>query len=257
MEIGSFIELELPDSGEFYSQNTGIARLNSGRSGIYHALRRLKCNKIYLPFYLCPSVEEFLKRKEISILKYYISENFEPLLQDTESESAILIVNYFGIMAKERMLKITGKFHNVIIDNCPGFFSEPIPDCFNIYSARKFFGVPDGGYVIGPDAELGINDYQQDESSDTSAFLLKRIEKGSSPVYAERMRNEERIDNSDISRMSLLTLKLLKSIDYKLVKKRRSINFQYAHNLFKSYNRLDTEKFSDSNCFPMAYPLYV
>ena len=39
MEIGSFLELQFEKGKEYYSGNTNIARLNSGRVAIYHAVR--------------------------------------------------------------------------------------------------------------------------------------------------------------------------------------------------------------------------
>ena len=47
MEIGSFIGLDLKNSGEYYPGETGIARLNSARAGIYHACRLLNCSNLY------------------------------------------------------------------------------------------------------------------------------------------------------------------------------------------------------------------
>lgn len=257
MEIGSFLELDLRDTGEYYQGNSYIARLNTGRCSIFHALNILDISTIQLPYYLCPTVKNFLTKKGIKVIPYYISEDFEPILSFNEETSSVLIVNYFGILSNKIISELKERFQNVIIDNSPAFFSAPVKDCYNIYSARKFFGVPDGSYVIGPTASKGVSKYDQDSSSDTSAFLLKRIEKGCSAVYAERMENENRLDKADIMRMSDLTRKILQSIDYEQIKIKRLENFNFAHSLFRPYNLLDLEKFMDQNCIPMVYPLVV
>jgi hypothetical protein len=153
MEIGSFIELDLRTTGEYYSGTTNIAKLNSGRTGIFHACRLLGCSSVYIPYYLCPSVRKFLSSKGIIVKSYFISEEFEPSGIQQEPDSAILIVNFFGIISNTFLKRSFLKFKNIIIDNCPAFYNDPLDGCLNIYSPRKFFGVPDGCYVIGENAE--------------------------------------------------------------------------------------------------------
>jgi len=92
-------------------------------------------------------------------------------------------------------------------------------------------------------------------SSDTACFLLKRIEYGCSAVYADRMKNEKRIDESDIMLMSYLTKTLLEGIDYKSIKKKRKANFEQTHLLYKKVNLIDPHKFLDNLSVPMVYPL--
>lgn len=257
MEYGSFIDLDLRDTGEYFEGDKDIARLNSGRSGILHALRLLDCPGVYLPYYICPSVKNFLINHGIDIYYYNIDNDFKPLLKDVDSERAVLIVNYFGILSEQRLRDTASLYSNVIIDNCAGFFNKVVPDTYNVFSCRKFFGVPDGAYVIGPGANSMVDTYTRDISSETSAFLLKRNELGCSKVYKERMLNEERIDKSGLSAMSVLTHKLLKSIDYEQIKLKRKQNFKYAHSLFADYNILDPVSPMDEDCVPMVYPLLV
>jgi hypothetical protein len=199
----------------------------------------------------------FLSRKGIGIQKYFINHQFEPQIDHIESEAAILIVNYFGILSNGFLSKILKKYDKVIIDNCPSFYSEPIEGGYSVYSTRKFFGVPDGCYVIGKDAGKFTEEYQQDHSSETSAFLLKRHEVGCNASYAERMKNEERIDASDILIMSVLTRTLLKGIDYEGIKKKRQENFKLACELYREINLIDPEIHIDENSTPMVYPLVI
>ena len=113
MEIGSFIELDIRDSGEYYPGNKDIARLNSARAGIFHACRVYNCSKVYLPYYLCSVVKKFLKAKDIEIGFYHISETFEPIAFRQEPGSAVVIVNYFGMLSRSTIESIAGKFSNV------------------------------------------------------------------------------------------------------------------------------------------------
>lgn len=258
MEIGSFIELNFQKGKEYYKGSENIARLNSGRTAIYHASRVWGCNVVYLPVYQCETVREFLSKKGVLVKYYYMDWTFEPLVDSIEDDACIVIVNYFGIMSNKRMENLADKYDKVIIDNSQAFFAKPIEGTMSVYSARKFHGVPDGAYVIGVGAEKYLDEYEQGYSSDTSLFLLQRIEYGcEGKTYANRSLNEERIDNEDVSKMSLLTRTILDGCDYDgdLIKRRE--NFGIASELFDNINKLDVMHYYDNTCVPMVYPLVV
>lgn len=258
MEIGSFIELQFPKGRELYKGDKNIARLNSGRAAIWHAFRVLGCEAIWIPYYQCDTVRDFLKRKGASIKYYHIDSDFNPVdLQPGEKES-VLLVNYYGIMSYQRMGDLARRYENVIIDNSQAFFSAPISGCMNVYSARKFLGVPDGAYVIGKRAEKYVEEYEQGYSSDTSLFLLQRHEYGcEGKTYQSRTLNEHRIDTEDIMKMSKLTRTILDGSDYEYIKKKRQENFSFASDLFEGINKVNPKLYSDEDCVPMVYPLLV
>lgn len=256
MEIGSFLELQFPKGREYYSQEKEIKRLNSGRTAIWHACRITACETIWLPYYQCDTVREFLKKKEILIKYYRIDKDFNPEgLAPTDNE-AVLLVNYYGIMSRNRMEELAGKYTHSIIDNCQAFFCEPIPTALNVYSCRKFIGTPDGAYVIGKDAQQ--YDYPQCFSSDTAAFLLKRIEYGCEGIgYLSRQINEHRIDMEDCMIMSKLTRAILDGTDYEEIKRKRRENFEIARELFDEINLIDVNQYYDNKTVPMVYPLVI
>ncbi len=258
MEIGSFVELQFPKGLEYRKGNKNIARLNSGRAAIYHAFRVTGCGRIFIPFYQCDTVGEFLTRKGCAIEYYHIDENFNPIDLCPGKNDAVLLVNYFGIMSSSRMKALADKYENVIVDNSQAFFAPHIDNTLSIYSARKFIGVPDGAYVVGNDAEKYLDEYPQGYSSDTSLFLLQRIEYGcEGRAYKSRSENEKRIDTEDISLMSKLTRTILDGTDYDAVIVPRIENFNYAHKLFRDINKLNPLAYYDGTCVPMVYPLLV
>jgi len=257
LEIGSFIGLDLRNSGEYYPGKINIARLNSARAGIFHSCRVSNCNSIYIPYYLCPTVRKFLSEKGIEVEPYYISKGLKPIDIKQKRNQAILLVNYFGIMSINQLRSLAEKYKNVIIDNSAAFYSNPIEDCYTVYSPRKFFGVPDGCYVIGDKAEKFTDDYEQDFSAGTASFLLQRIELGTNATYSDRMKNEKRIDEADVLKMSNLTRVLLSNIDYSNIRNQRSKNFLYAHSLYKELNKFDPIRLIDEECIPMTYPLVI
>lgn len=257
-EIGSFIELAFASGKEYYGQDKNIARLNSGRAGIYHAARLWNCKTVYLPIYQCETVREFLMRKGVVVKYYSMDKAFTPLIESIEDEACIVLVNYFGIMSTNRMKQLVAKFNKVIVDNSQAFFAEPLDDAYSVYSARKFAGVPDGAYVIGQGAEQFVGEYEQGYSSDTSLFMLQRIEYGcEGKTYQNRTINEERIDEEDIKQMSKLTRTILDSCDYEENRRKRIENFKIADVLFGDINCFDVHKYYDNTCVPMVYPLVV
>ena len=258
MEIGSFLELQFEKGKEYYSGNSDIARLNSGRAAIYHAARVLGCSTVWLPYYQCDTVRDFLNRKGIVVKYYHINTFMNPVDIEQKPDEAVLFVNYFGIMSQDRMKSLAKPYTNVVIDNSQAFFCSPIENCMNVYSARKFVGVPDGAYVIGENANKYVEEYEKCYSSDTSLFLLQRIEYGcEGKTYESRMLNEHRIDTEDIMRMSDLTRTILDGTDYEYIKAKRQENFQTACQLFDFENCITPQYYADKDTVPMVYPLLI
>ena len=258
MEIGSFLELQFEKGREYYKREIDIARLNTGRAAIYHACRVLECPTIWLPVYQCDTVREFLKKKNVDIKYYHIDSGFNPIDLNQQENEAVLLVNYYGIMSFERMSQLASNFKNVIIDNSQAFFCNPVDDCMNVYSCRKFVGVPDGAYVVGKNAHRFVEEYEQGYSSDTSLFLLQRVEYGcEGKAYESRKLNEHRIDSEDIMKMSKLTQTILDGTDYSFIKQKRKENFELACNLFGDLNQINPLQYYDEDTIPMVYPLVV
>ena len=256
MEIGSFIELQFPKGMEFYKGDKNIKRLNTGRSAIWHALRVLGCNVIWIPFYQCDSVRDFLNRKGVQVKYYHIDRHFNPVEIMPKKDEAVLLVNYYGIMSSSRMRNLAELYDKVIIDNSQAFFSKPLYNCLNVYSCRKFIGVPDGAYVIGRGAEN--YDYPQGFSSDTALFMLQRIEYGcEGKAYQSRQVNEHRIDTEECMKMSKLTRSILDGTDYEFIKMKRRENFEYARLLFDNRNAINSVEYYDNETVPMVYPLVI
>ena len=258
MEIGSFLELQLPKGREFYNQETDIARLNTGRMGIWHAFRVTGCTRIWIPIYQCDSIRETFKKKGVKMCFYHQDKNWNPLDIKAEEDDAVLLTNYYGIMSSERMAELARPYKHAIIDCAQAFFCRPVENTLTVYSCRKFVGVPDGAYVVGKDANQFLDEYPQSFSSDTASFLLIRIEYGcEGKGYAARSVNERRIDTEDCMRMSKLTRMLMDAEDYNRNRQKRRENFAYAHSLLGIVNCINPMHYMDEDTVPMVYPLVV
>lgn len=258
MEVGSFIELQLPKGREWYKGNLGVARLNTGRMAIWHAFRVTGCKRLWIPIYQCETVRDALISKGVDVCYYLQDNNFNPLNIEVQENDAVLLVNYYGVMSNDRMTRLANHFKHPIIDCSQAFFCKPIDNALMVYSCRKFIGTPDGAYVIGKNAHLYVDQYPQGYSSDTSNFLLNRIEYGcEGKGYEARSINESRIDNEDCMKMSKLTSALLDAEDYENNMSRRKANFQYAHKLLGDLNEINPIKYLDEDTVPMVYPLVI
>lgn len=258
MEVGGYRELDLKKGYEYYRGERNVVRLNAGRCGIYYALKLMGLNKILIPYYQCSTVKKFLLQKGVIVNFYHINDLFLPERDNQDADTAFLIVNYFGLIKDDVLKKLVQSNKHVIIDNTQAFFQEPIQNSYSVYSPRKFVGVPDGCYVIGDRAESIKNNYETDLSAGTAGYLLSRIESGGNNNYSKYLQNEERIDQSDVLRMSVLTKQLLDSVDYEFVKTRRKQNYMYADKKFRGLNKVKAEVLNkDESAIPMVYPLII
>lgn len=257
MEIGGYRELDLRTGLEYYAKELP-ARLNMGRSGVYHATRCLGVNRVMLPYYQCETVRDFLIKKGIDVVYYHIDETMLPLMKNHDENTAMVIVNYFGILPEHVLQELVRTNKNVIIDNTQGFYQANLPGAYSVYSPRKFFGVPDGCYVIGENAQRYLDEYEQDFSANTASFLLSRIESGGNANYPQYQDSEARLEASDICRMSKLTYALLDNVDYDNVRVKRQANYDYAAKVFANLNGLSPKLLErSSGQVPMVYPLLI
>lgn len=258
MEIGSFLELQLPKGRELYNQETDIARLNTGRMGIWHAFRVTGCKRIWIPIYQCDSIRKTFEKKGVEMCFYHQDKDWNPLDIEAKEDDAVLLVNYYGIMSSNRMAELAKSYEHTIIDCAQAFFCHPVEGALTVYSCRKFVGTPDGAYVVGKDAHKYVEEYPQCYSSDTAAFLLKRIEYGcEGKSYETRSLNEHRIDTEDSMRMSKLTRTLMDAEDYAYNQQKRKENFTYVHKCLSGVNKINPTRYMDEETIPMVYPLVV
>ena len=248
--IGGYFELALANKGEYYPC---LLSLNTARNCLEYILLANNYRKVFIPYYICDVVIDSIKKINIDYEFYSLNEDLSPsgdiVIKDDE---AFLYVNYFGL--KDNIVsKFSRTIKNLIIDNSQAFFSKPLKYIDTIYSPRKFFGIPDGGY-------LSTRNYIKDElmvdsSIDRINHLLIRIEKNAEIGYPVFKENEKILSGQSIKRMSKLTKRILNSIDYEEVKDIREKNFRYLHKHLGSINKL--EICIDNIQGPMVYPLYL
>jgi len=247
--IGGYFGLELNDFGSVYHDKA--VALNTGRNALEYILFIKKYKKVFIPYYTCDVTLQPIKRLNVDFEFYHLDENFSPIIESIKEDEVLLYVNYFGIL-NNKLTAVIEKYINVIIDNAQAFFVQPINNVSTFYSPRKFFGMSDGGFAY---VETNQNiDLDQDISLDRISHLIKRIENGAEAGYKSFLSENTKLDNIPFRKMSLLTNKLLRNINFDKVRNIRNNNFKTIHSALGSINELTPLIESEFIDGPMSYP---
>ena len=251
--IGGYFELAEREQGEFIHKD-GVL-LNTGRNALEWILLSFgNVRKVYLPYYTCDVVLEPLTRLGIAFQFYHINDQLEIDDDVNLGEYEYLVVNnYFGV--KDAYIEhVVARYGcKVIVDCAQAFFAPVLAGVKMFYSARKFVGVADGGIAYGVEGALP---YKEEESLSHSAHLFIRKELGAEAGFATYQKDEERLNNQPVQRMSSFTEDILRNIDYSKVVKRRKQNYARLEKALGALNILNLPNMS-LFASPMAYPLMV
>ena len=247
-EIGGFLELENNHGHEFHEN--GIA-LNSGRNCLRFLLRARKIRRIWLPKLLCSAISDTCEEENVEIEYYPVNGQLKPILTSVPGNEWIYLINYYGQYSDTEISSYCKQYRNVIVDNAQAFYSQPIADVDTIYTCRKFFGVPDGGYLYTTCKYK--KELAQDESFERLQFLAGRFERSAQEFYGAYRNNEEVIDKLPLKAMSKITHNLLRGVDYAVDASIRERNFSYLHQKLKAINQLKVTLPAG----PYMYPFYI
>ncbi|WP_297678122.1 hypothetical protein [uncultured Bacteroides sp.] len=250
--IGGYFELELGNGEGCYHKDA--IPLNSARNCFEYILIARNYRRVYIPYYTCEVLLQPLLKHHVEYEYYSINERLEPTRQVRLSENeAFFYTNYFGLKQNciERLAVLYGS--QLIVDNAQAFYAPPIKGIDTFYSPRKYFGVPDGGYLY-TDCLLEQN-FPLDRSLDRTNHLLIRMEDGAEKGYSFFKQADESLDNQSIHRMSVLTKRILRAVDYDKSAAKRRANFEHLHRIFRGSNQLLIE--CEKGTVPMVYPFYV
>ncbi len=247
-EYGGYIELDRNYGQEYH--NSAIA-LNCGRAALAYLFQARNIQKIYIPYFLCDSISNTCQRYGISYSFYRIDESFHPVFEGQLGENEWLyMVNYYGQLKNSEIEQYKCRYGNIIVDNIQAFFQEPVPGVDTCYTCRKFFGVPDGGYLYTDGAPIHL---EQDISFERMHFLLGRFEKSASEFYPEYVQNNDLFYNEPVKAMSALTHNLMRGLDYSRISHVRKDNFTKLHKILHSVNKLSLQIPEG----PFMYPLWI
>lgn len=249
--IGGYFELELAAAKScLYEDAYWYQSARAAFTALLLQLPLVEC--VHVPVYICDSMLVPIRSANKKIIYYSINEKFSASnLNNINSNELFLYVNYFGVCdnnVKIILNQINPK--QVIIDCAQAFYSGPYECLATIYSPRKFFGVPDGGVLVTKQLLVLPIDEDQ-ESASRMMHLIDRIAFSAEIGYASYKKAEESLRDLTPKRASKLTRRLLKSIDYLGIAKKRNQNFLTMHEALSESNQLDIDC---KTYAPMCYP---
>lgn len=247
-EIGGYFGLDKFEGKEYYSN---LIAVNSGRNALAYLIKTNKIKKLFIPYYLCDSVSDLCLREECEFEYYTVNKEFLPEFNGSlENGQWLYIVNFYGQISNKQVKKYKAKYKNIIFDNVQAFFQKPVKGIDTVYSCRKFFGVPDGGYV-STDKHLN-EELPLDTSKNRMQHILGRFEGAASDYYDDFKKNDNKFKMEPIKAMSYLTHNFMSALNYKKIAKTRKNNFKFLHKELKSRNGITPV----TPVGPYAYPFY-
>lgn len=253
-EIGGYFELEIHKKNEYHSD---AIRLNTGRNALKYIILAEGIKKIYLPYFSCEVLLEPIVSTGCEYEFYNINSSFEAIFDffTVKEFEMVLLINYFGIK-DEYLTKVARECDKIIIDNSQSFFSKPIEGINTFYSARKFFGVPDGAYLYPSKVVASI--LPKDNSSTLRlSHLITRHCESAEAGYVDYVENESFLSGQPLQSMSDFTRLVLSSIDFDFVARQRMMNFKFVSNELNKLNGLTGISCLPENLVPFCYPFYT
>ena len=245
--IGGYFEFELRSAGGGVKN---AIRLNSGRNCFEYILLSKKYRRVYMPYYTCQVMFDTAKRLNVEVVQYRIDELLEPIeLPRLKENEAFVYTNYYGL--KQRCVEQLAEYYGnrLIVDNAQAFYAKRLDGIDTFYSPRKFFGVPDGGYLY-TDTILD-KEFPQAQSIQRMTHLIKRIELGAEAGYEDYIAANKSL-NRPIERMSKITERILGSIDYDAIAQCRRQNYKWLNEHLHKSNLIHFELYNDA--VPLVYP---
>lgn len=230
-----------------------VVQLNSGRSAIYYAVRHSGCHTLYLPYYTCPTIREFVEARGIRVKEYSICSDFSPKIPSLQDGEILLWTNYYGCMQPSLITQIAALYGSkLILDNSQAFFAKPIPTAYSIYSIRKFIGVPCGSYVYLPESSpVPVPQEELECTPYDDRFLQVAKEHGSNAAYSlylEQGESLKRIYGSMPDKVA----ETLKYVNFQAIQEKRHINFLTLHGILGARNPLPLD-FSGQTAYMYPY----
>lgn len=249
--IGGYFELEAqPRGGMRYPQ---ALKYQSARAAFLALLRQSPhVKRVFMPFYICDAMLAPVRVAGKEVCFYSLDEKLAVSRQVTlHAGDLLLYVNYFGICTPQ-CDALLQRFNpdQIVLDCSQAFYATP-RDCYaNIYSPRKFFGVPDGGLLVtASPVRLPVS--QDTGSQGRMQHLIKRLGGTAEEGYQDFQRAEASLDDMEPCGMSIITQRLLQAVDTETVRIARNHNFAYLRNNLDKTNTLNFPVEVDGpHCYP-------
>ena len=189
-EIGGYLEMETFLGKEYFND---LYRLNLGRTSFVWLLQNIEHERVFLPKFICDSVNKSALDAGFELVSYGLDENLTPLFDkcgEPGGNDILYLVNFYGQLSSDEIKNYKKTYPNIIVDNAQAFYDAPVEGVHTLYSARKFFGLPDGAYVATP-GNTNYDSLPADKSQDRVRYLVGRMEDTAREHYSEMLAANE------------------------------------------------------------------
>lgn len=250
--IGGYFELELRTGQSLYPH---AAAFNAARWAFRALVQARGLRRVHLPYYLCGVLVEALEGLNVSVQAYGLDARLEIATPvNLKTDEALLFVNYFGLKSPYIDQDLTQRYgQQLIIDNSQALFCEAPPGIPTLYSPRKFVGVADGGWLVN--APGNLEPPRPGQSRHRFTALLGRLEQAPDEHYAAYQACEASLGDAGIEAMSDSTRRVLDSIDYPDIARRRIDNLALLRQRLDGLNRFTA--WPAHNPPALCYPLLL
>lgn len=249
--IGGYFEFEFQER-EHYHKNAIM--LSTARQCLEYILRAREYKRIYIPYYTCDALLEPITKMNIEYKFYHIDNNLDPIFNKyLDYNEALLYTNYFGLK-QTTVISLSKQYKNLIIDNAQAFFAPPLENIDTFYSARKFFGVPDGAYLYTNN--VLEKSWPTFIPTSNIQHLLGRITHSAEMYFENFKESELNFSNMEIHKMSIISERILKSLNYQQIIKKRRENYTWLYHKLNGFNKINFN-ISYTDDAPMMYPLWI
>jgi len=232
--------------------------VQSGRMALLYELQNRNPGTIWLPCYYCDAVPLLLNRLGYDLKFYGLTERYRAELpSEIACNDVIVLVDYFGLTSQSVQMDIS-RFgpNNVIVDACMSLWIHLESNVPTFFSPRKFFGIPDGGYLTNPSKSV-LLDVADSSFSEARAKHLKlrkigKLEEG----RKEFLSSEKTFFFEDEPKvMSKLTRHLISNIDFNKAYTKRRENFSHLKNNLAEFEIILSEipEFTAPLCLPVPH----
>lgn len=254
IEIGGYFGLDLPDYGDLYPD---AIKFQSARAAIRAVLECTGLKRVMIPAYICDSVIKAAVDAGLKVETYNLDKLLFPkiLPHKLPNQCAVIYVNYFGLCQQNisRLLKEI-PCNRLIIDNTLALFAQHTAALATVYSPRKFVGLPDGGLLmVSPSLKITPPAEEDQGSFKRMRFLLTRMAYSAREGYEDFNKARDSLSDTYPLAMSRLTQRLMKSIRWDHVIKRRRENFKVMEQIMHPINEMHWTL--GKNDVPLCYPL--
>jgi hypothetical protein len=227
--IGGFLDFELALTGHNTLPWIDAAQgFHTARGALSVFLRHHKYRSVWLPVFTCSELTGYLTRNFTNLQFYALDENWLPQVKPKPNE-LLIFPNYFGVCSKQCDYLISTIPSERLLIDCAQACYYFRPSANLLYSPRKFFALPDGGYLVTANKLLELDACSKTSNALGIENLFPHVMRSAGlldEAYGLFQKKESNLSDQAEHRVSDISLGLLKKTPSAAAAERRRSNFR-------------------------------